>query len=145
MSPTWRFLFSCCHLGLSCKVGTYSLSQRLQQWLASNCACRHLFRLNLSFSLTTSGGIFVEGRKFRKWLGVNGSLSPGREEFGFSGLVFAIRSASVNKVLTTSSFIGSLPRIAFKLLFTVRTSQSAPGGGGGGGGGVEKPTCNLSA
>lgn len=78
----------------------------------------------MSFSLTTSGGIFVEGRKFRKWLGVNGSLSPGHEEFDVSGLVFAIRSASVNTVLRTSSFIGSLPRIAFKLLFTVRTSLS---------------------
>ena len=45
MSQTWRFPFSCCHLGLSCKVGTYSLSQCLQWWLASNCACCHLFCL----------------------------------------------------------------------------------------------------
>ena len=68
--------------------------------------------------------MFIEGRTVRKWLGVKGSASFELEELGVSGLEFAMRSASVNTVLRTSSFIGSLLRIAFRLLFTFMTNLS---------------------
>jgi len=42
------------------------------------------------------GGMFIEGRIVRKWLGVKGSASSGLEELGASGLEFAMRSASVD-------------------------------------------------
>jgi hypothetical protein len=91
--------------------------------------CKHYF------SEIISGGRVIAGRTFRKWFGVRGSSSFTLTGFRVSGRELAMRSASVKTVYKTSSLTRTLPTIAFKLLFTVRTNLShtpdmcdAPGG-----------------
>ena len=106
MSTTFKSLNVFVHFDRLFNSGPHSRNQRYQKCLTSSWTLK-------SVSSTDFGASCTPNCPWRKWFGVNGTLSFGLADWYVNGLELNNDSAPVNAVKSSSSVISAFPSIAY--------------------------------